>query len=74
MFQFRSRQQTFDIAGVKIGGSPGENSTVLIARANSLLNQRYLSRARGLAEEYLLQHFNRVFSFIVQRDQAYFFR
>ena len=33
MFQFRSRQQTFDIAGVKIGGSPGENSTVLIARA-----------------------------------------
>ncbi|RLI46135.1 tetrahydromethanopterin S-methyltransferase subunit H [Candidatus Bathyarchaeota archaeon] len=30
MFEFKSKQQTFNIGGVKVGGLPGQNPTVLI--------------------------------------------
>ena len=30
MFKFKAEQKTYDIAGVRIGGQPGENPTVLI--------------------------------------------
>lgn len=30
MFEFTAEQKVFDIAGVKVGGKPGENPSVLI--------------------------------------------
>ena len=30
MFEFKSKQQTFNIGGIKVGGVPGQNPTVLI--------------------------------------------
>ncbi|MHA1905426.1 MAG: tetrahydromethanopterin S-methyltransferase subunit H family protein, partial [Candidatus Thorarchaeota archaeon] len=30
MFVFKQEQKTYDFGGVKIGGNPGENPTVLV--------------------------------------------
>ena len=30
MFKFNKNQEVFDIAGVKVGGQPGENPTLLV--------------------------------------------
>ena len=55
MFQFSSKQKIFDIAGIKIGGQPGENPPLLIAsmfhNKDRILQDRKGNFDRGKAKE-----------------------